>query len=99
MDVYAFKDGVYALLRCINEVELEVEEAERASRDHERGLSVPKSERLTHRIVEALHEVTDLERAQGFDLFVASEPDLAAKMGRLTERFTSVKEVVARLSP
>jgi hypothetical protein len=99
MDIDGFKAIIYGLLRDANEVELELGDAEHASAEYERPLSVPKAERLHLRIANALHEVETLQRERGFAELEQSAPELVARLRKLAEIFTTAKERTARLAP
>jgi hypothetical protein len=99
MDIDGFKFSIYALLRDANEVELELGDAEHASVEYERRLSIPKAERLRLRIANALHEVEALQRERGFEEMERAAPELVARMRQLTEIFASARERTARLTP
>jgi hypothetical protein len=99
MDVDGFKASIYALLRDANEVELELSDAEQASVEYERLLSIPKAERLRLRIANALHEVEALQSESGFEELEQSSPELVARMRKLSEIFATAGERTARLTP
>jgi hypothetical protein len=99
MDIDGFKSSIYGLLRDANEVELEIGDAERASTEYERRLSVPKADRLRLRIADALHEIEALQRERGFEELERTAPELVARMRQLMEIFTTARERTARLTP
>jgi hypothetical protein len=99
MDVDGFKASIYSLLRDANEVELELGDAEHASAEYERLLSIPKAERLRLRIANALHEVEALQSESGFEVLEQSSPELVARMRKLSEIFATARERTARLTP
>jgi hypothetical protein len=99
MDIEGFKAGIYALLRDANEVELELGDAEQASAEYERHLSIPKAERLRLRIANALHEVEALQRERGFEDLERSTPELAARLRKLMGIFATAKDRTTRLTP
>jgi hypothetical protein len=99
MDIDRFKASIYALLRDANEVETELDDAEHASVEYERRLSIPKAERLRLRIANALHEVEALQGERGFAELEQSAPELVARMRQLSGIFTTARERTARLTP
>jgi hypothetical protein len=99
MDIDEFKFSIYGLLRDANEVELELGDAEVASVEYERRLSIPKAERLRLRIANALHEVEALQHERGFEEIERAAPELVARMRQLKEIFTTAGERTARLTP
>ena len=99
MDVDGFKASIYSLLRDANEVELELGDAEQASAEYERLLSIPKAERLRLRIANALHEVEALQNERGFEELERNAPELVARMRKLSEIFATARERTARLTP